>query len=165
MTTDAPAEPRSPRTFTPLCQDEQLGIGYQAMKRDGSFNANGRTILVVDDDDHIRRLLGMALPSYGFRVVLAANGRKAVELYRRNHADIDLALVDIRMPGLDGPGTVQALKTINPDVLFCFMSGNFGDYQVEDLLGMGAVQVLPKPFPNLYDVAQMLRQVIDNSAA
>ena len=60
------------------------------------------------------------------------------------------------MDGIDGPGTLAALKEINPNVRACFMSGHTGKYTTENLLQMGAAKVLPKPFVSISFLAQMM---------
>ena len=77
-------------------------------------------ILVVDDDKHIRNLLHVGLPLYGFSVWLAADGKEAVELYRRVGQDIAVVLLDVRMPGIGGPQTLSTLQALNPAVRSCF---------------------------------------------
>src|SRR5262245_11971981 len=79
-------------------------------------------VLVVDDEALIRSMLNTGLAQYGFEVRLAASGREAIEIYSRDFSEIDLVLLDVRMPGLDGPQTLARLEAINPNVRCCFMS-------------------------------------------
>lgn len=116
-------------------------------------------ILVVEDEEQVRRMLAMALGHYGFTVLLAGCGAEAVELYRQHHDGIAVVLLDVQMDGLDGPGTLAALQEINPEVRCCFMSGHTGQYTSEGLLAMGAAHVLPKPFSSLDQLARTLRDV------
>lgn len=104
-------------------------------------------ILVVDDDAAIRSVLQLLLQRHGFRVWLAAGGREAVELYRDHHDAISVVLLDVRMPGLDGPQTLGALRRADPAVRACFMSADPGDYRPDELLRQGARRVFPKPLP------------------
>jgi CheY-like chemotaxis protein len=106
-------------------------------------------VLVVDDDKEVGMMLDLVLQSDGFVVQLAATSREAVELYREHHQSIALVLLDVQMPGLDGPATLAAIQTINPQVQCCFMSGHTGKYSVKELLDMGAAHVLSKPFVSL----------------
>ena len=103
-------------------------------------------ILIVDDDETTRNLLNLWLRQQGFAVWLAADGREAQEIYRRSRSLIDLALLDVRMPGLDGPATLAGLQEMNPHIHTCFMSGDLGNYAEETLLGLGAARVFSKPF-------------------
>jgi len=118
-------------------------------------------ILVVDDDPHVLGMLGTALKSFGFSVTLASNGHDALRAYKRQREDIDLVLLDVRMPGWDGPQTLAELREDDPAVRCCFMSGYATTYSVDDLLGMGAAQVIEKPFGNLDALATRLRDAAD----
>jgi two-component system, cell cycle sensor histidine kinase and response regulator CckA len=80
-------------------------------------------VLIADDDPLVRRMLGIGLQVYGFRVLLASNGLDAVEIYRQQRETIDVVLLDVRMPGLDGPRAIDALRVLNPTIRCCLMSG------------------------------------------
>ena len=116
-------------------------------------------ILVVEDEPAVLKMLGAALRHHGFAVLPASGGAEAVELYRQHRDAIDLVLTDVQMGGLDGPQTVAALREVNPDVRFCFMSGHTGRYTARELLGMGAVHLFEKPFLSLAEVARVLWRV------
>jgi CheY-like chemotaxis protein len=120
--------------------------------------APAAAVLVVDDESMVRDLLGVALRHFGFTVRPAAGGAEAVDLYRRHGADIDVVLLDVRMPGLDGPQTLAELRRLNPQVRCCFMSGDTGAYTTADLLTLGAARVFAKPFGSLGDLARGLRE-------
>lgn len=114
-------------------------------------------VLVVDDDDLVRPMLAAALPRLGFALWLAASGAEAVAVYGRERAAIHVVLLDVHMPGLDGTQTLAALRQLEPGVRAVFMSGNTGPYSVEELLGLGAADVLVKPFGDLGRLAGALR--------
>ena len=117
-------------------------------------------ILVVDDDRDVRGLLQVVLGRYGFVVWEAATGLQALEVYQEWGSAIDLALLDVRMPGLDGPQTLVGLRRLNPALCCCFMTGDAGAYTLEDLIARGAVYVFHKPF-RPFEVAQILRQLVN----
>ena len=117
-------------------------------------------VLVVEDERAVLQMLDVALRHYGFRVTLAASGEEAVELYRQNHGKIDVVLLDVQMPGMDGPATLAALQKINAGVRCCFMSGHTGRYSEKELLSMGAAHVLPKPFVSLSLLTRLLWDVV-----
>jgi len=118
-------------------------------------------ILIVDDEPAVCELLQMALHDHGFTVWQANDGRTAIDVYRRHGATIGLVLLDVRMPGLDGPATLTALKELNPSLRSCFMSGHTGDYSMQDLLAMGAQDVFQKPL-RLSEVVPALRRYLGN---
>jgi two-component system OmpR family response regulator len=121
-------------------------------------------ILVVENEAAIRRLLDVVLRHYGFGVRLAASGQEAVKLYQRDHEAVTIVLLDVQMPGLDGPGTLAALKRINPEVRCCFMSGHTGKYTSEELLALGAAHVIMKPFVSLGHVACLLWNMVGDQS-
>jgi CheY-like chemotaxis protein len=113
-------------------------------------------ILIVDDEPAIRQLLQMSLEVQGFRVWAAANGAEAVQLYQLHRAAIAVVLLDVIMPGLDGPRTLEALEQFDPGVCCLFMSGNLGAYTEQELLRRGARGLVSKPFV-LETLAEQLR--------
>jgi CheY-like chemotaxis protein len=104
-----------------------------------------RGILVVDDEGIVRSMLGVGLRQQGFAVWLAAGGQEALGLYRDHSQAIDVVLLDVRMPGLDGPQTLVALRQMKPQIRCCFMSGDLGSYGEERLGSLGAA-FIRKPF-------------------
>ena len=120
-------------------------------------NRTPLTVLVADDETPVRDMLAVALGAFGFKIKIAANGAAALELYRTS--DIDVVLLDVQMPVMDGAQTLQALREFNPAVACIFMSGGTGKYDAETLLEMGAVDLGSKPF-NL----GKLREVIVRAA-
>jgi CheY-like chemotaxis protein len=98
-------------------------------------------ILVVDDDAAVRDLIDVALRQDGFAVWPAADGREALQQYWRHRAAIDVVLLDVRMPGLNGPQTLAALREMNPHLRCCFMTGDAGQYTEEAL----RPHLLPRP--------------------
>jgi DNA-binding NtrC family response regulator len=116
-------------------------------------------ILIVDDEAHVRSILQVALRHEGHTVWLAGDSREALDLYRRHHESIDVVLMDVRMPGRDGPQTLAALQNLNPQVRCCFMSGSLGAYTEEGLFDLGAVAIVPKPF-HLDELGQVLRNAL-----
>jgi CheY-like chemotaxis protein len=147
-------------------RDDLLGdVGYVPKPVDADvllaalqrFTASPKPeILVVEDEKAVLQMLDTALRHYGFAVGQAASGREAIELYQRHHETLALVLMDVQMPDLDGPGTLAALKRINPLIRCCFMSGHTGQYSEKELLGMGAAHVLMKPFPSLNLLTRLL---------
>lgn len=115
-------------------------------------------VLVVDDDKLVRIMIKLGLERNGFEVWLATDGREAIELYRDQREQIAVALLDVRMPGLDGPATLDALRALNPDLPSCFMSGDLGSYEPEELLQRGAAHIIAKPFQldHLVDILRLL---------
>ena len=114
-------------------------------------------VLVVDDVAFVREVVRAGLRCQGFEVRLAGDGCEAVELYRRDHDTIALVLLDVQMPGLDGPAVLAALRAIEPGVRAFFMTGDPGRYGQDELLATGARRVFAKPLDIALVVAELRR--------
>jgi CheY-like chemotaxis protein len=119
-------------------------------------------ILVVDDEPGVRSFLQRGLALNGFRVWLAAEGEEAIRTYQDHHDSIAVVLMDVCMPGMDGPTTLAALRSVNARVRCCFMSGGAGDYSGEELLAGGASHLFAKPFSLVEAVPVLLRVASDH---
>ncbi len=102
-------------------------------------------VLIADDEVDILDTLAPALRVRGFRVWCAAGGRKAVNLFRDRRKVIDVVLLDVHMPHMDGPQALSAIQAIAPQISCCFMSGDLGLYSESELQARGAHSVLAKP--------------------
>jgi CheY-like chemotaxis protein len=117
----------------------------------------GLEVLVAEDEPAVLAMLEVALKYHGFAVRRAADGETAVRLYRQHRGTVDVVLLDVQMPGLDGPHTLAALQEVNREVRCVFMSGDTGRYTGEELLALGALGVVRKPFRSLYEFVRVLR--------
>jgi DNA-binding NtrC family response regulator len=102
-------------------------------------------LLVVDDEAAVLKVLGLGMRAQGFQVWLAANASEALAIYGCYRERIDVVLIDVRMPKPDGPETVATLQTLDPNVNFCFMTADLGQYTERELLDRGACAVFRKP--------------------
>ncbi|MGL4551062.1 MAG: response regulator [Gemmataceae bacterium] len=103
-------------------------------------------VLIVDDEPSVRQVLEMVCTRSGMRPFATGCGMEAATLYQRHRDEIQLVLLDVNMPTIDGPGTLARLRQVAPDVRVCFMSGATGRYTVEGLLALGAERFYEKPF-------------------
>jgi CheY-like chemotaxis protein len=120
-------------------------------------------VLVVDDQACLRDMLSLGLRQEGFAVWLAANGREAFDLYRRHGEVIDVVLLDMHMPDLDGPQTLAALQQLGPQIRCCFLSADLGSYTEDRLRSLGAAAVLHKPI-SLSELAPVLWQLASEAS-
>lgn len=119
-------------------------------------------VLIAEDEPVVRDLLGLMLEELGFRPLLAADGRQAVDLYRRHGDHIGVVLLDIHMPRLAGPEVLRLLRALDPRVGCIFITGDAGDYAEQGLLDLGAAAVLHKPFTPA-DLAAVLRPLVHDA--
>jgi len=103
-------------------------------------------ILVAEDDTPIRELMGRALRSAGFTVLLAQDGSQALEMYRAHQNQIDLVVLDMWMPGMSGEQLYQELRTIRSHVKAILASGSLDRATVDRLTRLGLSGVIQKPY-------------------
>jgi CheY-like chemotaxis protein len=120
----------------------------------GNRTDHCRTILVIDDNDAVRAMLDMALRKKGFIVYTACSGAQACVTFTKFHDRISVVLLDVDMPELDGPKTLEALQAIAPVQCFFMTAGNHTT--AAQLHKLGAVGVFDKPFRNFDAVIQTL---------
>jgi PAS domain S-box-containing protein len=112
----------------------------------GSDNVReGGTILVVDDEEGVRRVAGRTLERAGYSVLLAEDGPRGVELFRTRRGGIDAVLLDLTMPDMNGHQVLEALRNLDPAVRVILSSG----FSELDLASRGEAAVgvfLQKPY-------------------
>jgi PAS domain S-box-containing protein len=117
------------------------------------------TVLVADDDEAVRAVTKDMLERYGYRTLTARDGREALELYEEHARDIDLVLLDMTMPVMDGVETLQALRRLRPEVPVLLSSGH-AESEAESRLGderpSGFIQ---KPYRPA-DLAERVRRTL-----
>ncbi len=106
----------------------------------------GRKVLLVDDEALIRTAGHRMLKKLGMEVLLAENGMAGVDVYRRHIGEIDLVILDMAMPEMDGTECFRQLVDLDPEVRVLVSSGFARGKDTEELLEQGAVGFLPKPF-------------------
>lgn len=117
------------------------------------------TILVVDDDAGVRRLLGEQAALLGAHSELAADGPSALEALRRGRPD--LLLVDYAMPGMTGAELVREARRLWPGLPVVFATGYADSQAIEEAAG-GSARILRKPF-RLSDLAEALRAALEEA--
>ena len=118
-----------------------------------------RKILFVDDEPDIRTVTRMALEMVGgFQVLACGSGEEA--LAAAPHAGADLVLLDVMMPGMDGPSTLAALRripaTTNTPVIF--MTAKVQSSEIGAYRGLGVLGVIAKPFPPM-ELSEEIRRL------
>jgi len=123
-------------------------------------------LLLVDDDDDIRAIARLSLERIGkWEVVTASSGTDAIELVREDDA-FDVVLLDVMMPGLDGPSTLEALRSglLADSVPVIFLTAKIQPADREFLSALGAAGVIAKPFDPMglaSEVARLIGRTTD----
>ncbi len=119
------------------------------------------TILLVDDEKVITEVTGKLLEELGYRILTAGGGQEAVDLYRQKHAEIDLVILDMIMPGLGGSAAFDGMKAVNPSVRVILSSGYSLNGKAQAIMDKGVRFFLQKPY-RLYDLAQKIREALSD---
>lgn len=116
------------------------------------------SILLVDDEIHIRKFVSLILKQLGAPKLLeAANGEEALEVYQRENPD--LVLLDISMPLLDGLATLKKLKEIDPQCVVVMLTSMVNRQSVDEALAAGAANYIRKDTPK-EEIAKALSDTI-----
>ena len=122
------------------------------------------TILVVEDEEALRKLARNILAAYGYTVLEAEDGADALEISKRFRGTIHLMLTDVIMPGLNGPGLAQQMIQERPELKVVYMSGYTGQvFNKDAVLNPGSIFV-QKPFTR-EALAKKIREALDGRAA
>ncbi|HQU82451.1 MAG TPA: PAS domain S-box protein [Pyrinomonadaceae bacterium] len=109
-------------------------------------HGSGELVLIVDDEEAIRKITRWTLEKHGYRVLTAANGEEALNLYAENNGEIAVVLTDMMMPVMDGGSTVRALLEINPQQKIIAASGLLEIHGTQTDKLEGVSLYLSKPF-------------------
>src|SRR6516162_9526330 len=82
-----------------------------------------KTILVVDDEPEIRKLVSAMVTKFGYNVLTADSGEHALTLYKNHHEPIEMLIADVVAPGMSGPMLAEKLTAIQPDLKVLYISG------------------------------------------
>lgn len=109
-----------------------------------------KKIMIVDDAIFMREILQNIVEKEGYEVIAAVgNGKKAVEIYQDTYKtakEIDIIILDITMPDMDGITALKELKKVNKDVAVVMCSAMTGERNVLEALQLGAKHFIGKPF-------------------
>lgn len=118
------------------------------------------TLLVVDDEPAIVRLVMEVLKDSPLRVLTATRGDEAVELYRQHRGRIDLVLLDLQMHPWSGHEVLEELRRIDPHVRVAVMSGSPSESAITGGNGPGVVTVFPKPFKSVSELSAAIHDLV-----
>ena len=116
------------------------------------------TILLVDDEAHIRKYVGLILRQLGTpRILEASNGAEALEIYVKESPD--MVLLDVNMPIMDGIETLKKLKEIDPDCIVIMLTSLANRQTIDQAIELGATNYIRKDTPR-DDIAKSLTETI-----
>lgn len=125
-----------------------------------SMTKGHETLLLVEDNDLLRKTITMVLQHHGYNVLEAANGSVGVVMAENHQGPIHLAITDINLPELSGSQMVEQLLMLKPDLQVLFMSGGYEDVVIQQGGGASKVDFLQKPF-DIATLTQRVREILD----
>ena len=126
---------KADQEFTSIAEDPQ--------KLEAPASVNNKTVLVVDDEDSIRKICELILAKHGYEVLTAAHGEAAIAVMNTEHERIDMVLLDLTMPGISGLDVIEIASEQYPEIPIVLCSGNLSS--VSAILS-DEILTLPKPF-------------------
>jgi two-component system chemotaxis response regulator CheY len=117
------------------------------------------SILLVDDEPHIRKFMSLLLRHLGVtRIFEAPNGQAALEVYKRENPD--LVMLDVNMPQMDGIETLRALKALDPDCVVVMLTSLANRQTIDEAAALGAANYIRKDAPP-EEIGRALSDTID----
>ncbi len=157
------SEPDVGSCFTihfPATGKKQKALGEA--KPESPTRGGYETVLVADDEESIRLVSADILRTLGYRVITAADGEEAVTIFQERPQSIDLVILDIDMPNLNGRAAARVMQLARPDMRVLFASGFSDANQRKALKDEGFHHFLSKPF-TMHDLQSSVRAVLDHN--
>jgi signal transduction histidine kinase/CheY-like chemotaxis protein len=131
---------------------------FEKAAKQSSLNGSG-TVLVIDDEEIVRRTARATLERFGYKVVMAEDGRQGLDEFRRLAGRVDVVLLDMTMPVMSGEETFRELRLIRPDVQVILSSGYNEVEAIRHFAGKGLAGFIQKPY-TAARLAQAIRSVL-----
>ena len=121
-----------------------------------------KTVLVVDDEPEIRKLVGAMVTQFGYSALTADSGEHALTLYKNRKAPLELLITDVVAPGMSGPMLADKLTALQPDLKVLYISGYDNTNVVQKYVVEKGHALLIKPF-NVTDLRDKVAQLLHPS--
>lgn len=153
-----PGEGTTASIYLPL-SDQALFLEPDTEKADLTGD---ETILVAEDEPVVAALLEVVLKDAGFRVITCSDGQEAIDNFQKHRSQIDVVLLDYRMPVLNGIEVFDAIHGVEPQLPVILMSGNIAGAEMNQLYARGLQAILRKPCSGAV-ILKSLRDILDGS--
>ena len=156
---DVASEPRKGTTFAIYLPTSEKEVPKEVYM-DKIIIKGREAILLIDDEPSVIDVCQDILISLGYKIFAAGSGHDAIDIYKLHKDEIDLVILDMIMPGLNGGETFNQLKSINPQAKVILSTGYSGSEQAQAILERGCSGLIQKPF-RIEDISQKIREVLD----
>ena len=140
--------------YLPLLQSEE--IATSSLQEEETEMGHGETILLVDDQQDVRETGEQVMKDLGYRVLTASNGQEATEMFKNHCEEIDLIILDIVMPTMNGDEAARYIRQIKPQVKIIFSTGYDRNAQSK----MENETIITKPF-SIVKMSRLIRQQLN----
>ncbi len=106
----------------------------------------GELVLIAEDEPFIRDITKDSLEFHGYKTVIANDGIEALSMYLQHRENVQIVLLDMIMPYMDGPSTIRALEKLNPNVKLIAVSGSTEKFKAAEAATRRPLRFLPKPY-------------------
>ena len=141
--------------------DEEPQPELLSCSNDNSVKGRGETILLVDDERHLRGMAKRLLEGLGYHILLAESGEEAVQIYKHQGQAISLIILDVMMEGMSGSETYDQLVVIDPEVKVLVSSGYNRNGAPKELLEKGVKGFVQKPY-GIDEINESIRQALES---
>jgi CheY-like chemotaxis protein len=147
--------------YLPLIQGTHAAAVDESASVSTGHADGTETILLAEDDDMVRRFIGMVLADRGYRVIEARDGEEALRVFQSRGDDIDLLLLDVVMPGMNGKAVYDGAERMRPGVKAIFISGYTADIIHKKGVREEGVHFISKPIIQ-QELMRKIREVLDS---
>ena len=141
------------KAYFPVAETETSELQPEEEIMDIRFG--NETILIVDDEENLRKIGKEMLTKFGYKAFTASSGEAALKTYRKRKNEIDLIIMDLIMPGMGGKKCLGKIIKIDPGAKIIIASGYSDDEHTKEIFRLGARGFLRKP----YDISQLLKVI------
>jgi CheY-like chemotaxis protein len=151
------------RVFFPAAPASRADLPPTAAIRDIDLRGAG-LVLVVDDEQTVRAVAKQSLERYGYKVLLAEDGARGLDIFRREAGRIQCVVLDLTMPVMSGEETLARMKSVRPSVPIILSSGFNEPQAIRQFEGKGLAGFLQKPYKSSV-LLEIVKRVISQSSA
>ena len=131
---------------------------------DDILDSSRKTVLVVDDEPEIRKLVSAMVGQFGYNVLTADSGEHALTLYQHHKAPLELLITDVVAPGMSGPMLAEKLTALQPGLRVLYISGYDNTHVVQKYVVERGHALLPKPF-TIEELQTKVKQILAPASA
>jgi PAS domain S-box-containing protein len=147
--------------YLPLLESTHAAPAEEDVSERTGLDAGTETILLAEDDDMVRRLIGTVLVERGYGVIEARDGEEALRTFEARRDSVDLLLLDVVMPGMNGKAVYDNAEKMKPGVKAIFMSGYTKDIIHRKGLREEGVHFVSKPIIQ-HELIRKVRELLDS---